>query len=165
MNNSEYMKKWREENKEHCREYDKKWREEHKEHHNEYCKRYHKENKEYSNKYSKQHYQDNREKNLEYGKKYLRTEEGKANTQRRHSRIRAKGRKIINTLTAGEWLDILEKHNFKCAYCGKDLFNLFARPERDHVIPISRGGDNIKENIIPACHSCNVKKHNKLIKI
>ena len=36
-------------------------------------------------------------------------------------------------------------------------------PTRDHIIPISKGGNNVKENIVPAYRSCNSKKHNKLI--
>lgn len=69
---------------------------------------------------------------------------------------------VINTLTAKEWIDILKEYKFKCAYCGKE-FNLFDRPTRDHVIPISKGGHNTKENVVPACGSCNSKKHDKLL--
>ena len=42
-------------------------------------------------------------------------------------------------------------------------FNLFDRPTRDHVIPISKGGNNTKENIVPACGSCNSKKKDKIL--
>ena len=70
---------------------------------------------------------------------------------------------IINTLTSNEWLGILKKYYWRCAYCGKE-FDLFNRPTRDHIIPISKGGDNVKENIVPACKSCNSKKYNKIIK-
>ncbi|MDB4875733.1 MAG: hypothetical protein JWM41_2179 [Gemmatimonadetes bacterium] len=28
----------------------------------------------------------------------------------------------------------------------------------DHVIPISRGGSHTRENVVPACRSCNSKK-------
>ena len=36
-------------------------------------------------------------------------------------------------------------------------------PTKDHIIPRSKGGYNIKENIIPACRCCNAKKHNKTL--
>ena len=65
----------------------------------------------------------------------------------------------VATLTAAEWAEILACYNHSCAYCGRT-----DRPlTRDHVIPLSKGGHHIKENIVPACRSCNCKKHNKLI--
>lgn len=43
----------------------------------------------------------------------------------------------------------------KCFYCGKD------GGTHDHVIPISRGGDNHWSNIVPACSKCNGTKQDK----
>lgn len=43
-----------------------------------------------------------------------------------------------------------------CYYCEKKF-----SPEdltMDHKIPISRGGESIKENLVPACKECNNKK-------
>lgn len=31
----------------------------------------------------------------------------------------------------------------------------------DHIIPLSRGGDNTLANVAPACSSCNSSKGNK----
>ena len=43
-----------------------------------------------------------------------------------------------------------------CAYCGqKKTLGM------DHVIPLSRGGPHIIENIMPACRSCNSRKQTK----
>lgn len=69
---------------------------------------------------------------------------------------------IINTLTSEEWLNILKKYNYKCAYCGTE-FDENILPEKDHIIPISKGGNNTKENIVPACRSCNAKKGSKIL--
>jgi 5-methylcytosine-specific restriction endonuclease McrA len=33
----------------------------------------------------------------------------------------------------------------------------------DHVIPLSRGGDDTLDNVRPAHGQCNVKKHNRII--
>lgn len=43
-----------------------------------------------------------------------------------------------------------------CLYCG----NTHARHHltRDHVVPVSRGGRDIWENVVSACIACNVRK-------
>lgn len=99
----------------------------------------------------------------EYQKKWAKTERGKAVNQRRNITRRTKERNSINTLTSQEWLDTLEAYNYRCAYCGVE-FNCELLPERDHIIPISKDGHNTKENVVPTCRSCNVKKSDKLIK-
>jgi len=41
-----------------------------------------------------------------------------------------------------------------CVYCGSiDKFTV------DHIIPITKGGNNNPENLITACMSCNISKH------
>lgn len=60
----------------------------------------------------------------------------------------------VNTLSGAEWQWILEKHHFKCAYCGQEGEGLTP----DHVVPLSRGGANSLSNIVPACGPCNLKK-------
>ena len=32
--------------------------------------------------------------------------------------------------------------------------------QREHVDPLSRGGNNDMSNIVPACRDCNASKHN-----
>lgn len=48
---------------------------------------------------------------------------------------------------------------YLCLYCGQQ----FARPQltRDHVIPLSRGGLDIWENVVSACFHCNSRKSNR----
>ena len=158
-----YRKQYYKKNKEsilgYCKEYLKQW----KKNNPEYFKNYWRENKEKISEQQKKWYINNVEHKKKYKRKWNKTETGKANNQRGFVKRQAKLRKIINTLTAEEWLDILKEYKYKCAYCGKE-FNLFDRPTRDHVIPISKEGNNVKENIIPACRSCNSKKNNKIIK-
>lgn len=171
-------KKYYEKNKEYLLKHGREYREKNKEHYSKYNKEYRIKNKErikehlrgkkeYISKYMKQWREDNKKHLMEYSRKYninwRRTEKGKAGQQRGSTKRRERERNIINTLTSGEWRDILKKYNFKCAYCGKDLFTLFDRPERDHIIPISKGGDNIKDNIVPSCRSCNAKKSDKIL--
>ena len=58
------------------------------------------------------------------------------------------------SFTGAEWGALLDQWGSLCAYCGG------AGPlEADHRIPLSRGGANNIDNILPACRSCNGKKH------
>ena len=43
-----------------------------------------------------------------------------------------------------------------CHYCGGPA------QSRDHVVPRSRGGRNIAENIVPACLPCNQRKADRM---
>lgn len=58
---------------------------------------------------------------------------------------------------------ILERDNFKCVYCGNG-------PEEgmklhiDHLIPYSKGGKTELQNLVTACHVCNIGKYTKIIK-
>ncbi len=46
-----------------------------------------------------------------------------------------------------------------CLYCGQQ----FSRPHltRDHVMPISKGGRDVWENVVTACFHCNSRKANR----
>lgn len=55
-----------------------------------------------------------------------------------------------------EWQNLVDSFDGLCAYCGERPGN-----ERDHVLPLSRGGSDYVENILPACRSCNASKHDK----
>lgn len=47
---------------------------------------------------------------------------------------------------------IFEAWGNGCAYCGCPADTL------DHVRPLARGGLTVRENLIPACSSCNLAK-------
>jgi hypothetical protein len=49
-----------------------------------------------------------------------------------------------------------------CAYCG----NLFTSNNlsREHIQPVSRGGEDKWENVVTACKTCNTSKSNKTLK-
>jgi 5-methylcytosine-specific restriction endonuclease McrA len=49
--------------------------------------------------------------------------------------------------------NILRRDNHKCQYCGSTV-NLTV----DHIIPKSKGGEDIWENLVTACIKCNNKK-------
>lgn len=58
--------------------------------------------------------------------------------------------------TYSQWKFKQHWYGYRCAYCGihKD-----DTPEgyltRDHIIPVSEGGNDEIDNIVPACLSCN----------
>lgn len=48
-----------------------------------------------------------------------------------------------------------------CAYCGRRLSFLGGRYDskvKDHMVPLSRGGEDIAENIVACCKECHVLK-------
>jgi len=143
------------------KEYMKKYNQEHKKEFKEYKKQYRIDNYEHRKEYMKKWRINNTEHIKQYGKQYYKTPDGRAAQQRAQCNRRRILANTLNTLTSKEWEDILEQYNYRCAYCGVE-FNCELLPTKDHVIPISKGGDNTKENIVPACKSCNSKKNNKL---
>ena len=63
-----------------------------------------------------------------------------------------------NTLTTRQWLDLQIRDGFRCRYCQKYCEPPVDYLQIDHVIPLSRGGANTIENIVPACRACNRSK-------
>ena len=53
---------------------------------------------------------------------------------------------------------VLARDSWTCQYCGTKKSGLTV----DHVIPRSRGGKSVWENIVAACASCNRRKGNRL---
>lgn len=51
---------------------------------------------------------------------------------------------------------MLNLTNCHCSYCGKEISR--KSMHIDHVIPISRGGVNSIDNLVPSCRSCNLSK-------
>lgn len=60
--------------------------------------------------------------------------------------------------TLEQWLAKLASYDARCAYCGS-----IGKMTRDHVVPLSLGGSNAIENIVPACQWCNGSKWNRLL--
>jgi 5-methylcytosine-specific restriction endonuclease McrA len=67
-------------------------------------------------------------------------------------RLRASRQAGAGTYTEAEWLQQFETYAGRCAYCREPA------TERDHVMPLCRGGSNTIENIVPACRACNAQK-------
>lgn len=67
------------------------------------------------------------------------------------------------TLTFEQWRDALIHWGGACAYCGYEPRKRKERLTKDHVVPLSEGGDTSQHNIIPACFRCNASKSNRLL--
>jgi 5-methylcytosine-specific restriction endonuclease McrA len=133
----EYGREWIRKNAEKAREAMRRWRVAHPEEHNEKNRLY---------------YARHREERLAQSAAYHREhpEVGRARWQNyRARRVAAAG-----SFTSAEWLAVVEEHAGRCAYCGEG-----GPLEADHRIPLSRGGTNAIDNILPACRRCNAKKH------
>jgi 5-methylcytosine-specific restriction endonuclease McrA len=53
---------------------------------------------------------------------------------------------------------LFARDNWQCVYCGTAA----GRLTLDHVVPRSRGGDSVWENVVTSCAPCNLKKGNRL---
>ncbi len=53
---------------------------------------------------------------------------------------------------------LFARDGWRCVYCGTSTTRLTL----DHVIPRSRGGDSVWENVVTSCAPCNLRKGNRL---
>lgn len=60
-----------------------------------------------------------------------------------------------------EWLraTVFNRDGYRCTYCEADVRDF---PQCDHVVPRSRGGLSIVENLTTACKACNSGKRDRL---
>jgi len=56
-------------------------------------------------------------------------------------------------------MNVLTRDNWTCQYCGVKLTT--RKLNYDHVVPRSRGGKTVWENIVTACYPCNDRKRDK----
>lgn len=71
-------------------------------------------------------------------------------------RARARQAGVESTLTAADWIDILDLSGGACHYChravGHDMLVI------EHALSITRGGGNTRDNVVAACARCNHRK-------
>ena len=54
---------------------------------------------------------------------------------------------------------LFARDGWRCVYCGTTA----GRLTLDHVVPRSRGGDSVWENVVTSCAPCNLRKGNRLL--
>jgi 5-methylcytosine-specific restriction endonuclease McrA len=52
---------------------------------------------------------------------------------------------------------VFARDEHRCQYCGGPAESI------DHVVPRSRGGDHVWDNVVAACRPCNVRKRDRLL--
>jgi hypothetical protein len=67
-------------------------------------------------------------------------------------------KQLRKRLTESAKKNIYIRDKYECQYCGskEDL-------EIDHIIPLSKGGNNEPDNLITSCHKCNALKGDKTL--
>jgi len=102
-------------------------------------------------KYEHTKYERNGEKIRAKSRQWRVDNPDKARHQDRSTKAARRGASGSHTLA--EWRDRCHQFDGRCAYCGSsdDI-------TKDHMIPISRGGSDSIDNVVPACLSCNLKK-------
>ena len=67
-------------------------------------------------------------------------------------------RQVTNTF-------LFARDEYTCQYCGRHRRQLKGRQflTRDHIVPLSRGGDNSWQNLVASCSPCNNRKGDRLL--
>jgi len=104
----------------------------------------------------RRHRINHQEKIQEYQRKWAKNNPEKIReyTHRRRSRKRG----AEGTHTAADIKEILRKQKYRCIYCKANLRKGY---HADHIMPLSKGGDNTKLNLQMLCPQCNNRKYNK----
>lgn len=66
-------------------------------------------------------------------------------------------RQVTNTF-------LFARDGYSCQYCGRHRSELKGRQflTRDHILPVSRGGENAWDNVVTSCSPCNNRKGDRL---
>lgn len=70
------------------------------------------------------------------------------------ARVHARKRKVA-AVPESLAVELTEQFGGACAYCPAPADTW------DHLVPVSKGGQTIRGNIVPACRSCNSKKRTR----
>ena len=132
-----YGREWIRRNPDKAREAMRRWRERHPAEHAAEGRAY---------------YERHKEKLAPYFAQYRR--EHRDVRQGMEARRRARKLQLKGSYTTLEWIELLQKWNWTCAYCGDS-----GALQPEHRTPLARGGSNLIENILPACAPCNQRKH------
>lgn len=153
----EYQRKYAAEHRDEERERARKWYAEHRDKAIERARKYNAEHRDERNERARKWYAEHPDKVLESQRKWnaehpeIVKARQKVRNMRRRDKSGAPRSKAI--------VDLYKRSKGKCYYCGVDVGQNY---HIDHVIPLTRGGTNDLSNLVIACPSCNLRKHDKL---
>lgn len=168
----ERARQYRQANLEKVRERERQYRQNNPEKVHKRNRLYQQNNPEKVREYERQYRQDNagkiKERHRQYQqahaeeikgrrRQYYQANPEKMRIHRRNRRARL--REVEGAHTAADILAQLKRQKNTCYYCHCKLTDGY---HVDHVIPLSRGGSNGPENLVIACPTCNLSKHDKL---
>lgn len=153
----ERKRKYYLENREEILEKNKLWAKVNLERVRQRYREYYKENSLQLVLYAAQYYRENQEAIKARARAYY-AENADRYAAYEHAR-RARELGAPGEFTREEWLEKLRLYGRLCAWCGEYITGVI---HRDHVIPLSKGGSNYIENIVPSCATCNLRKSAKM---
>ena len=98
------------------------------------------------------------------GKLYQQTQNGKITSRKSNHKYRALKRGA--TVESFSYVEVFERDSYVCQLCGiktrPDFKSQYhpKRPELDHIVPLSLGGQHSRANTQCLCRHCNMTKNN-----
>lgn len=148
---------WYKTNSERARENGRRWRKANPEKIREKVKHYQKIHPDRIREKNKRWYKANLKKARENGRRRYKANSEKA-LVKNHKR-RARKQQAGGSFSNKDIQLMMINQRGRCWYCQCDIRDGY---HIDHRIPLSRGGTNDPSNLVLACASCNLSKHNKL---
>lgn len=147
-----YRQTHKEEHKTYGRQYNLKHRERLHELQLQYRQKHKVEKAEYRHQYNLKQGEEYKEKANERSRRHYREKpEMHKNAERKRRALLAGSN---GNFTTEEFELLCKAFGNKCTYCSQELPLV-----PDHAIPLSKGGSNSIENIVPACEACNKRKY------
>lgn len=146
---SEISKKSWHKNSKNWKEKRREWEMKNKDHLNAWHREWYMKNPEKVKMWAKRKYERMRQENLEK-MKLMWKEQGAFR--------RLKGTQSYKKVPL-QYLQELKEATKNCPYCENEIIEYHL----DHMVPLTRGGEHVKENLTFCCKKCNLSKNNKTV--